>query len=248
MTPKAARHFLAIQHPDDIEHHRDCRRALAAVDRAPDLRADVDRQIGIDREWAARLHAVPLPEAIAERLHVLGRTAAARRKRFSFGDPAILSALLGLFLLAGILTWHLMGRAGVFPEEALAVAIDGVKLRADQFEPVEESAGALEDWFLLKGFEKFRIPEGFDQYEVAGARLFKVDGQPVAALAVPENYMFFFIFDGRPAGVSLEPEGSWIFTEFDFRYAAALRQDQGVCFLVVIRGKKEELEKIVGQR
>ncbi|MDX2079737.1 MAG: hypothetical protein SFU53_03045 [Terrimicrobiaceae bacterium] len=248
MTPRAARQFLAAQHPDDFEHGRDCRRALAALEKSPELKNDLERQIALDRHWAARLHAVPVPEPAAEQLHASGRAAAAKRRRFSLGDPAILSALIGLVLLLGLLGWHLLGRAGAFPEEALTIAVDVVKLGPDQFEAVEDSAGALEDWFLLKGFEKFRIPPGFEKYEVAGARLSKVDNQPVAVLAVPENYMFFTVFDARPLGISLEPEGSWSFIEFDYRYAAAVREDKGVCFMVVIRGTRNQLEKILRSR
>jgi hypothetical protein len=44
-----------------------------------------------------------------------------------------------------------LGRAGTFPNEALKIAAAGSKATPNQFDPVEEKAGALQDWFALKG-------------------------------------------------------------------------------------------------
>ncbi len=250
MNPRTARTRLACHGPSEMTTNRHCRKAVTALEKSDELRRDFERQVAVDEKGVSGLRAIPVPETISEELRALGRQAvhAPARSRFNPRDPAMLSVTIGFLLMVGLLTWHFLGRAGVFPEEALTIAAEGVKLRTEQFEVVEEPAGALEDWFLLKGFDRFRVPPEFARYEAAGARIFKVENQPVAVLAVPENMMFFLIFDPAPLGISIAPEGSWRLAEFDYKYAAALREDKGVCFLVVIRGKKAELEAILKKK
>jgi hypothetical protein len=250
MTPKAARILLACEptNPAAPDPARD--KAIKVLQTSPELSADYQSQIQIDAGVVETLRQIAVPPATSESLRDLGQIAASARTRprFNLLDPATLSVTIGILLLAGILIWQVMGRAGVFPEEALTIAAAGTKLGSDQFEVVDEQAGRLEDWFLMKGFEKYRVPPVFSSKNAAGVRIFKVDGQPVAVLAIPENFMFFMVFDPDPLGIHVEPAGSWRFAEFDVKYAAALCEIDGVCFMVVIQGTKEELEDLVAQK
>jgi len=248
MTPRAARTFLSLHTAAQAASPKG-QRAVQDLRKSPDLTADYERQLSIDGRAAEALANIRIPETIATALaESAGEARAARgRLRFNPRDPATLSVIIGFLLLVGLLTWHFLGRSGVFPEEALTIAAEGVQLRTEQYEVVEEQAGALEDWFLLKGFEKFRIPKPFDRYQAAGARLIKVENQPVAILAIPENFMFFMVFDPRPLGIDLQPEGRWRTAEFNFKYAAAIRQDRGMCFMIVIQGTRKDIEALLSK-
>lgn len=246
MTPRAARIFLSSQPADAGSLEK----VLAAIQKSPDLLSDYERQLQTDQLVTETIGQLPIPPVCLEGLAGIRADAAAAKAKVRFHplDPAMLSVIVGFLLLVGLLTWHFLGRSGVFPEEALSIAVEGVKLRTDQFEIVTEEAGVLEDWFLMKGFERFSVPSQFAKYQTAGARIFKIEGQQVGVLAIPENFMFFMVFDPAPLGIEIHPEGSWRVAEFDYKYAAAIREQDGMCFMVVIRGTKADLEDLIAAK
>ena len=248
MSPKSARQFLAIQSPDPADT-REISRALGALAKSPVLHAEYEAQVAQDRAARSILADVPIPQEAADVLgeQVTAISAARSKRRFIPRDPAMLAVGIGFLLLVAVLAWHFLGRAGIFPEEALTIAAEGAKLRAEQFEVVEDKAGDLEDWFVLKGFDRFHVPAKFANYQAAGARIFKIENRPVAVLAIPENYMFFLVFDPAPLGIEIRPEGSWQLTEFDYKYAAAIREEKGMCFMVVIKGTSKELARLIAK-
>jgi len=246
MNPKAARQFLAIQFPEP-SGSREISKARDALAKSPDLLEGYEAQIALDKAAVSVLAGVEIPPPAAGTLgeQAAAISAAGSGRRFNPRDPAMLAVAIGFLLLVAVLAWHFLGRAGVFPEEALTIAAEGAKLRAEQFEVVEDKAGALEDWFVLKGFDRFHVPEKFAGYQAAGARVFKIENRPVAVLAIPENYMFFLVFDPAPLGIKIRPQGSWQFAEFDYKYAAAIREENGMCFMVVIKGTSKDLARLI---
>jgi len=246
MTPHAARIFLSSQ-PSDA---RSLEKVIAALQKSPELLADYERQLQTDHIVGETISGLPIPPVCQEELAGIREDASAAKAKARFHplDPSMLSVTVGFLLLVGLLTWHFLGRAGVFPEEALSIAVEGVKLRTDQFEIVAEEAGLLEDWFLMKGFERFSVPSQFAKFQTAGARIFKIEGQQVGVLAIPENFMFFMVFDPAPLGIEIQPEGSWRVAEFDYKYAAAIREQDGMCFMVVIRGTKADLKDLIAAK
>ena len=246
MSPKSARQFLAIQPPDPPDS-RGMARACGALAKSPGLLAEYGAQVAMDKAVGSVLVDVAIPPAILDDLDARAAAISAARsgRRFNPRDPAMLAVAIGFLLLVAVLAWHFLGGAGVFPEEALTIATEGAKLRAEQFEVVEDKAGALEDWFVLKGFDRFLVPEKFANYQVAGARIFKIENRPVAVLAVPENHMFFLVFDPVPFGLAIHPEGTWRLAEFDYKFAAAIREENGMCFMVVIKGPLKDLSRLI---
>jgi hypothetical protein len=248
MSPKSARQFLAIHFPV-LRGSRQVDRALDALEKAPVLMAEFESQMALDKATGAALAAVEIPEPVLSDLG--GRaseiSAARNKRRFNPRDPAMLAVGIGFLLLIALLTWHFLGRVGVFPEEALTIAAEGARLRTEQFEVVEDKAGDLGDWFVLKGFDRFHVPAKFATFQAAGARIFKIENRPVAVLAIPENFMFFLIFDPAPLGIEIRPEGSWQLTEFDYKYAAAITEEKGMCFMVVIKGTSKELARLLAK-
>ena len=249
MSPKSARQFLAIC-PPELPESREVTKAREALAKSPALLAEYEAQVALDKAVCSALTGLAVPQAVAGDLgeQAAAITAARSKRRFNPRDPAMLAVAIGFLLLVAVLAWHFFGRAGVFPEEALTIATEGAKLRAEQFEAVEDKAGDLEDWFVLKGFDRFHVPAKFANFDVVGARIFKMENRPVAVLAVPENHMFFLVFDPAPLGIQIHPEGSWMIAEFDYKFAAAIREDKGMCFMVVIKGSKKDLARLIGKR
>lgn len=159
-------------------------------------------------------------------------------------NPTLLAVALAGLLIVGVLVWQLMGRVGTFPEEALKVAKTAEFGRPDLFDPVEAKAGALEDWFMLKGFENFRVPSGFEDFEIVGVRIFRMENEPVAVAAAVENHMFFYVFRGAPLGIHVLPEKTWRITSSD-RLVMAIREENDRCFMIVFRGTKEEMKALL---
>ncbi len=249
MSPKSARQFLALQ-PPAAPDPAAVARARDALAKSPVLLAEYEAQVALDKAACSVLAGLEIPPPVLVDLDSQAVAISAARSRRSFNprDPAMLAVAIGFLLLVAVLAWHFLGRAGVFPEEALSIAAEGAKLRAEQFEVVEDKAGNLEDWFVLKGFDRFHVPAKFADYQVAGARIFKIENRPVAVLAVPENHMFFLIFDPVPLGIEIRPEGSWRIAEFDHKFAAAILEEKGMCFMVVIKGAKKDLSRLLEKR
>ena len=246
MSPKSARQFLAL-HPPAPPDSREVARAREALAKSPVLLAQYEAQVALDKEACSVLAGLGIPPTVIADLDARAAaiSAARSRRRFNPRDPAMLAVAIGFLLLVAVLAWHFLGRAGVFPEEALTIASEGSMLRTEQFEAVEDKAGALEDWFVLKGFDRFHVPAKFANYQVAGARISKIENHPVAVLAVPENHMFFLVFDPAPLGLEIHPEGSWRIA-VDYKFAAAIREEKGMCFMVVvIKGTKKDLARLI---
>lgn len=203
-------------------------------------------QPATDAEGVAAVNAIELPHQAATDISDAAHTFSQPHEgsKMSIRNPATLAVALGFLLLIGVLTWHFLGQAGVFPDEAIKIATDGSAARPDQFDPVEEKAGQLQDWFMLKGFDNFRVPPGFENFDVIGVRLFTSENESIAQAAVAENTMFFYSFASQELGIDIRPEKSWRVTQAG-SIAIAIREEQGVAFMVAFRGSKEEMEKFL---
>lgn len=174
----------------------------------------------------------------AHDLHVKGG-------RSAFSNPAALAIGVGFLLLVAVLVWNMLGRAGTFPDEAVKIATTGGKASPDQFQPVENKVGDLDDWLMLKGFDNFRVPPGLEDFTAAGVRIFKVENEPVAQAAIiSENQMYFYSFASVPLGISVVPEKTWRITEAD-SWVLAIREEKGSCFLIAFRGRKAEMKAML---
>lgn len=253
MNLKLARQALALRRPNGEDNETPLvKKALAAAKSEPDLASWLAAQDAQDATGTAALQALPLPPQadtdIADAAHAFSQHHDSHR--FSVRNPATLAVALGFLLLIGVLTWHFLGQAGVFPEEAIKIATAGSGARPDQFDPLEQKAGQLQDWFMLKGFDNFRVPPGLENLDVIGVRLFKSENEWVAQAAVAENTMFFYCFPSQPFGIEVRPEKSWRVTEAE-RMVLAIREEGGMCFMISFRGTRAQMEQFLhktGQR
>ncbi len=216
MNSKSARQILLCRRPsgeDDSDPAMKRALAVAAKDRS--LAAEFQKQSDFDRACADDLEAISLDEDSRAQIDEGARAFAAKHggARTRIGKHAAFAVGVGFLLLVGLLVWMFLGRAGIFPDEAVKISMTGAKATPNQFDPVEEKADALQDWFMLKGFDNFRVPPEFAQFDVVGVRIFTVDNEPVAQVArARESHVFLLLFlttprDQRGAGRILAHHG-----------------------------------------
>jgi hypothetical protein len=247
MNAKNARNILLCRRPTgEDDSDPSVKRALDVAAKDPSLAAELEKQTVFDLGRAGELRNIPLNGDARTQICEAARSFLALHgaERTPLGRNAALAVGVGVLLLVCLLVWMFLGRAGTFPDEAVKIAAAGVKATPEQFDPVEEKAGGLQDWFALKGLDTFRIPPEFAQFEVVGVRIFTVENEPVAQVAVPENAMYFYCFLSQPFGINVVPEGTWRITESD-RLALAVREEKGLCFLVAFRGSKREMKSLL---
>jgi hypothetical protein len=221
--------------------------------------ADIQRVLEIDAKTLAKLReqtpvntpaldelrGIELPGEVQEQIDEAVQTLEVKSGRSIFSNPATIAVGLGFLLLIAVIVWNVMGRAGTFPDEAVKIATSGGKASPDQFQPVENKVGDLDDWLMLKGFDSFRVPPGLENFVAAGVRIFKVENEPVAQAAiVSEKPMYFYSFASVPLGVSVVPEKTWRISEAD-HWVLAIREESGTCFLIAFRGTKPEMQRLL---
>ena len=246
MNSKSARQILLCRRPtgeDDSEPAM--KRAMDWAAKDSSLAAELESQTAFDLACSSDLAAIsPDAEARAQIEEGVRAFAAKHGGRTQVAKHAAFAVGIGFLLLIGLLVWMFLGRAGTFPDEAVKIAMAGAKAPPDQFDPVEERADALQDWFALKGFDNFHVPPEFAKFDVVGVRIFSVDNEAVAQVLVPENLMYFYCFSSQPFGINVVPEGSWRITESD-RSVLAIREERGMCFLVAFRGSKKDMKSLL---
>jgi hypothetical protein len=247
MNSKTARQILLCRRPtgqDDSDPLM--KRALVMAAKDKSLGAELESQTAFDRACADDIEAIRLDADSIAQIDEGARAFTAKhgKGRTQVGNHAAFAVGVGFLLLIALLVWMFLGRAGTFPNEALKIAAAGSKATPNQFDAVEEKAGALQDWFALKGFDNFQLPAEFADFDVVGVRLFTVDNEPVAQVLVPENVMYFYCFASQPFGINIVPEKSWRITEAD-RSVLAIRGEKGMCFLIAFRGSKEDMKSLL---
>lgn len=243
MTPKAARPLLLARRPDGSDDAA-LKEALAAASSSPELETEVQHWLAFDRELSAELAALPVGEEGAAK--IAGAVEGFRTKggsKISLKNPATIAVSVGVLLFVAVMVWNFLGRAGTFPDDAIKIATTGGVAAPTTFDEVQDKTEHLPDWFMLNGFDDFRLPPGFGSFNAVGVRLFKVEGENIAQVMVEaDQLLYFYSFRAQPFGISVPPEGTWRFTESD-RWAMGLREEKGVCFLVAMKGNRNDLRR-----
>lgn len=244
MNPRAARNLLATHLEDPNETAPPlAQKALKALSRSPELKAEFDQQAALDARGRRILGGVEIPFEVDEMLS--SKVAALPVRRFNPRDPAIFAAVIGFLLLVLVLTWNFLGRPASFPPDAAEIAERVIELEDEPFEPVGEPAGEVEDWFVLKGFDGFKVPEHLAAHLAETGGILKIENQPVAVVTIPQRNARFLVFPAEPFGIDL-PEGEWRTAPIDEQHAAAIREEGGMCFMILRRGSLASVQDLVG--
>ena len=246
MNERTARRLLTcyIANPN-IAPSPAVQKALNVATESASLRAEYEAQLEIDKRVQSAINSIRIPEDVFAALGA--KVAAIPPRRFNPRDPAMLAVLIGFLLLITVLTWNFLGRPAAFPSDAIGIAEEVLTFDERPFEPVNLPAGSLEDWFVLKGFDVFDVPTPLEKYKAEDAAILKIDNQPVAVITVPDQNAQFISFNSKPHEISILPKGSWRFLQLDAENAVALREEDGMCFMVICRGSLEELKRLLAK-
>jgi hypothetical protein len=121
-------------------------------------------------------------------------------------------------------------------------------LNGDEFEPVETTAGDLEDWFFLKhGLEHYAVPKQFADLKTVGCRIFKFNGATVAQIeAISERKLLLYLFPADDLGIKVGNR-HWEIVEAD-NWVGGLTGANDTCFVVAFQGTKGEMKEFLTQR
>jgi hypothetical protein len=244
MNPRTARGLLAsyLDEPNETKSPL-VQKAIKALERSPDLKAEFDEQTRIDAQARKILGAADVPFEVEESL--ASKVSALPAGRINPRDPAILAAGIGFLLLVLVLTWNFLGRPAAFPPDAAEIAERLIEFEDEPLEPVGEPSGEVEDWFLMKGFDGFKVPEHLAANLAESGGILKINNQPVAVVTIPQRNARFLVFAAEPFGIDL-PEGEWRTAPIDELYAAAIREEGGMCFMILRRGSLASVQDLVG--
>jgi len=244
MNPRAARNLLATHVGDPNETQPPhVQKALQAITKSPELKSEFERQAVLDAQGRKIFAEVGIPAEVEEML--ASKVDALPMRRFNPRDPAIFAAVIGFLLLVLVLTWDFLGRPAAFPPEAVEIAERVIEIEDEPFEPVGEPAGEVEDWFVMKGFDGFKVPEHLAAHLAETGGILKIENQPVAVVTIPQRNARFLVFPAKPFGIDL-PEDEWRTATIDERYSAAIREEGDMCFMILRRGSLASVQDLVG--
>jgi hypothetical protein len=244
MSPSTARKILTMHLEDPIESApSSVQKALKAIGGSPELLADYEKQKALDNRARKNFADAEVP---AEVEHSLAASVEAfPTRRFHPRDPAFLAAALGFLLLVVLIVWNFLGRPAVFPPDAAEIAETVIEVQDELFDEVGEPAGEVEDWFLMKGFDGFKVPEHLAANLAESGGILKVQNQNVAVVVVPGRDARFVVFEAAPFGIEI-PDGEWRTARIDDLHSAAIRQLDGMCFMIVRRGSLASVQDLLG--
>jgi len=206
-----------------------------------------------DAALAALVRTIPIGPEIAEWFANETLISGGRRrwKRILF-NPAVLSIALALAVIAGIFGYRLRENLHDFPGAVAARKMLSVatSTRAVLLDPVQSDAGALSDLFFMKyRLEHYDVAPEFADFRSVGVRVFDDDeAHRVAQIWLAEKRMQLFLFRAEkdPKGHTVPDFSEWRFVEQE-GWTGAVRQQNGVCFMVAMRGTEKDLAPYVAK-
>lgn len=250
MTPKAARTRLSVFRPNGSDAGApEVQRAQADLEGNPRLLEAFQTQVAFDGGIAQLLERLEPGEETGTLLRDAAMRELPARKRFLFADPAMIAVAVGFLGIVFLVVWLTMGRPDAFEgrEKVIEIAQTASEARADQFEPVSATVGKMGDWFALQGFAGFRVPKGFEQYELVGVRLLPFEGTNVACMAIPEPHLFLYVFQADSLGVNPGKAGEWKVIELPNGQVVGIEEAQGVAFMVVMDGEPDDMRRLIAR-
>lgn len=255
MTSAKLRNTVRCLPPEAAGDDRQQRRARAAAAEDAELAVELEHQAAVDREIRRALDTFAMPDGLAGEVAELGRHLRERRTHFR----ASMAGLLAIGAAVIVLLWIGIGffarHVRDFPgrDEATELAQQSANLTPEQFQAIRTTLGNLGDWLLSKGFDRYRVPAGFEDISVEATALIENKGSQAAVIVTGTPPAVCLVFPATPLGIRVEPEEVWQY--FDIPpdgdagpLAAAIQESRGICFLVVLSGTTDDARKFVEAR
>ncbi len=233
------------------------RSALEAARTIPEAAASLSAQHRFDVALADLVRRIEIPKDAAEWFVNAALIKGAKRSwKKTARHPAILATALAVLVLAGIAIFLLVEHLQEFPGSAIAkkMLVVASNARHFQFDQVNTDAINLGDYFFMKfQLEHFDIPMQFADLRAREARVFDdEDGERVAQVVLAESGMQFFIYQAEaekegPVGNPTPSRLSWRYVEAE-GWTGAVRERDGVCFMIAMHGSENELRSYLTDR
>ena len=223
-------------------------KAVRFAENDPELGPKLAGQIEFDKQIIDVIHFIKPPDNLREKLGALRAAPAAANTRLGSQiiNPAVLTAIVGVLLIAGIIVFFVIeGMEKFTGREAVESLLGGAaKMTGVELEPVTTTTSQLGDWLYMRGYEGYEVPPELATLPVVGSRVFRNEGRPVAQLAVDRHASLVYQFHASEFGVQLPPDGDWLVLTKD-EWVGAIRQHADHCFLVAFRGGKADMHEFL---
>jgi len=219
-------------------------KALRVAESDAELGKKLGDQTKFDGQIVEAIHYIIPPEDLREKLGALSRASGGTRRgwRSQVTSPAVLSAIAGVLLFAGVVVFFILESMTRFDgREAVEQMLETTQtLSGAEFESVSTTTAQLGDWFYMRGYEGYEVPPEFAALPVVGSRVFKQDGKPIAQFVVEKHESVIFEFHAADFGVQLPPDGDWQILE-QGKWVAAVRQSGAHCVMVAFQGSEADM-------
>ncbi len=234
---------------------RAMRSALETARTVPEAAASLTTQQQFDQALARLVGQIEVPRVAAEwRVNVASIKGMKRSWKKTAAHPAILATALAVLVMAGLTVYFLNERLHEFPGSVTAKKLLAVasNTRRAQLDPLDTDAINLGDYFFMKfQLEHFDVPMSLADLRATGARVFDDDeGHRVAQVSLAESGMQFFLYPAEPPSAdsaATSKKMRWRYVE-DEGWSGAVEEHNGVCFMVAMRGSREDLEPYLTSR
>ncbi len=241
---------------DAPPNDRAMRSALESARTIPEAAASLTTQQRFDQSLAQLVSQIEIPKAAEEWFVNVALIKGVKRSwKKTARHPAILATALAVLVMAGVTIYFVMERLNEFPGSVMAknMLVVASNLRRSELEPLHTDAINIGDYFFMKyQMEHFDVPMAFADLRATGARVFEDhDGHRVAQVALAESGLQFFLYPAEsPAAEGAEKKGAaprWRYVENE-GWTGAVEVRDGVCFMIAMRGTKEDLAPYLANR
>ena len=240
---------------DAPPNDRAMRSALESARTIPEAAASLTTQQQFDQALAKLVRQIEIPKSTEEWFVNASLIKGVKRSwKKTARHPAILATALAVLVMAGLTVYFLVERLQEFPGSATAkkMLVVASTTKKAQLDPLDTDAINIGDYFFMKfQLEHFDVPISFADLRATGARVFDDDdGHRVAQVALAESGLQFFLYPADPTETRARPapkKPRWRFVEGE-GWAGAVKERNGVCFMIAMRGSREDLEPYLWDR
>ncbi|MGI8820335.1 MAG: hypothetical protein ACR2ID_05640 [Chthoniobacterales bacterium] len=240
---------------DAPPNDRAMRSALESARTIPEAAASLTTQQQFDQALARLVREIEIPKAAEEWFVNVALIKGMKRSwKKTARHPAILATALAVLVMAGLTIYFVRERLQEFPGSVVAkkMLVVASTTKRGQLEPLNTDAINVGDYFFMKfQLEHFDVPMAFADLRATGARVLDDDeGHHVAQVSLAESGLQFFLFQADPAdhqAAAKTKKPAWNFVENE-GWAGAVEERNGVCFMIAMRGSREDLEPYLTSR
>ncbi len=230
---------------------RAMRSALENARTIPEEAASLTAQQQLDQAIAGLVRAIQIPQEAAEWFVNAELIQGSKRSwKKTARHPAMLATALAVLVLAGIGIFFFFEQLHEFPgsETAKKLLVYAGTAKSSQFEALDTDAVNLGDYFFMKSqLEHYDVPMQLADLRARAARVFDdEDGHHVAQVVLAEKGVQFFLYPAEqpPKDQKNKSPTAWRYIEGE-GWAGAVREHDGVCFMIAIRGSEKELRSFL---